>query len=352
MAKTVFLTGATGYIGGAALAHLLSSPSTKSYAYSALVRNKDKAALLESLGVRPVLGTLDNNAVLSAEAEKADVVIHTANSADHMASCKAILEGMKKRSDNPILIHISGTGVLCDDARGEYATDNIYSDLDPAHINAVPDTALHRDVELLVLSASPKIRTHIISPPTIYGIADHALVRWGISNNSSQQLPGLIRVSIARGQAGFIGKGLNVWGNVHISEIAAAIATVFEAAIEGKTATGREGYYFAESGEYTAYEVSKEVARDLHARGIGKPEPTPFTDEDFKNYSEWLYYLGSNSRCRADRTRRLGWTTTHTNEDFLRSIGPEVDYLLKAAQNNESYWVDPLRLQSILNHSS
>lgn len=77
------------------------------------MRNKEKASLLESLGVRPVLGTLDDAGILSAEAEKADVVIHTANSADHIPSCQAILEGMKKRSDTPILIHIvSGSVVL------------------------------------------------------------------------------------------------------------------------------------------------------------------------------------------------------------------------------------------------
>ena len=97
---------ATGYIGGATLAYLLSSPSTNAFAYSALVRSKDKASLLASLGIQPVVGTLDDAAILSAEAEKADVVIHTANSADHMPSCEAILEGMKKRSDNPILIII------------------------------------------------------------------------------------------------------------------------------------------------------------------------------------------------------------------------------------------------------
>jgi hypothetical protein len=70
------------------------------------VRNRDKASLLESVGVRPVIGSLDDAALLSAEAEKADYVIHTADSADHMPSCRAILDGMKKRKDNPILIHI------------------------------------------------------------------------------------------------------------------------------------------------------------------------------------------------------------------------------------------------------
>ncbi|KAF8521363.1 hypothetical protein JB92DRAFT_3278957, partial [Gautieria morchelliformis] len=309
-----------GYIDGATLAHLLSSRSTKSYAYSALVRNEDKAALLESFGVHPVLGTLHDDAVLSAEAEKADVMIHTANSADHMASCKAILEGMKKRSDNPILIHISGTGVLSDDARGQYATDNIYSDLDPAHINAVPDTALHRDVELLILSASPKTRTYIISPPTMrlcdwYFRVEVELHRapWA---HPSQHCTRAGRHCRKR-------QGLNVWRNVHISEITCillTIATVVEAAIEGQPPAARGTTLRLPHVEYTAYEVSTQVARALHAKGMGKPEPAPFTDEDVKNYSEWLYYLGSNSCCRADRTRKLCWKTTHTNEDFRKSI--------------------------------
>jgi hypothetical protein len=98
------------------------------------------------------------------------------------------------------------------------ATDVVYSDLDTERINAIPDTALHRDVELLVLSASPKVRTHIVSPPDIYGIADHVLVQKGISNSVSILLPQRIRVDISRGQAGMVGKGLNMWSNAHISE--------------------------------------------------------------------------------------------------------------------------------------
>lgn len=98
------------------------------------------------------------------------------------------------------------------------ATDVVYSDLDPEHIYTIPDTAWHRNVELLVLAASPKVKTHIVSPPTIYGIADHALVQKGISNPVSIQLPTLIRASIARGQAGVLGKGLNIWPDVHITE--------------------------------------------------------------------------------------------------------------------------------------
>lgn len=112
-----------------------------------------------------------------------------------------------------------------------------------------------------VLAASPRVRTHIVLPPTIYGIASHALVQKGISNAQSIQVPALVRASVERGQAGMVGKGANLWPNVHISDserrpaslfrrvlrspaVASAIATVFEAALAGKTATGREGYYF------------------------------------------------------------------------------------------------------------
>lgn len=98
------------------------------------------------------------------------------------------------------------------------ATDMIYSDLNPDQMNALPDTAFHRNVELMVLDASSKVKTHIVSPPTIYGIADHALVQKGISNSISIQVPTLIRAGIDRGQAGMVGKGLNVWPLVHISE--------------------------------------------------------------------------------------------------------------------------------------
>jgi hypothetical protein len=85
------------------------------------------------------------------------------------------------------------------------------------------------------------------------------------------QVPALIRAGVARGQAGMVGKGQNLWPNVHISDsegggfwhavhgvlisgvVASAIATVFEGAIAGKTATGREGYYFG--GEYSVLDA-------------------------------------------------------------------------------------------------
>ena len=48
------------------------------------------------------------------------------------------------------------------------------------------------------------------------------------------------------------------------------------------TSHGREGYYFAENGEYVLYDVAKVIGEALADKGIGTSEPTSFTEEDYK----------------------------------------------------------------------
>ncbi|KIJ34286.1 hypothetical protein M422DRAFT_263601 [Sphaerobolus stellatus SS14] len=94
--------------------------------------------------------------------------------------------------------------------------------------------------------------------------------------------------------------------------------------------------YSAEHKQRDAYDA---IARALHARGIGGLEPTQFSLEELVKYFGPLetiyggipitYILGTNARCKGDRARALGWKPTHTNEDFLSSIEPEVEYVLK-----------------------
>lgn len=112
---TIFLTGATGYIGGAVLALLLEAPNDKLYKIAALVRSHQKAPLLEALGVRPVLGSLADLELLEKEARENDATIHTAN-ADDLPAIQAILKGLiaggESGGKKKVLIHTSGTGVL------------------------------------------------------------------------------------------------------------------------------------------------------------------------------------------------------------------------------------------------
>ena len=58
------------------------------------------------------------------------------------------------------------------------------------------------------------------------------------------------------------------------------------------------------------------------------PEPTTFTVEELVKYfgeEKWGWYSGTNSRCRAERARGIGWKPKYTTEDLLKSILPEVE---------------------------
>ncbi|KAI1792972.1 NAD(P)-binding protein [Ganoderma leucocontextum] len=333
----IFLTGATGYIGGAVLARLLNHPSRDTFEITALVRSPEKAKTLNhKFGVNAVVGTHAEYDKIEKLAEDSHVIFHLAD-ADDEPLIDAILRGLRSRhsklGDLPILIHTSGTGVLTDNARGEYASDTIYSDLNVGQIKSIPPTASHRNVDLRVVDADETgyARTHIVLPSTIYGIANHALTEAGIANPHSQQIPNLIRASLDRGRAGVVGKGLAWWPSVHTTDIAELYIVLFDNIVANpdKTGHGWEGFYFGENGEHHWLDISKAIGQAMSELGLSdNPEPTAFTVDELKRYwgnEEMGWYSGTNSRARADRGRALGWKPKYTTQDMLASIKPEVE---------------------------
>ena len=57
-----------------------------------------------------------------------------------------------------------------------------------------------------------------MAPSCIYGRATGPLVELGIQRPMSIHVPLLVKTSIARGQAGIVGAGANIWANVDIDE--------------------------------------------------------------------------------------------------------------------------------------
>ena len=101
-----------------------------------------------------------------------------------------------------------------------HITETIYSDLNVEQIKSIPPTAFHRNVDLTIIEADQQgyVRSHIILPSTIYGIAKGPLFDAGVSNPHSIQIPMLIKGSLDRGRAGVVGKGLALWPDVHIDD--------------------------------------------------------------------------------------------------------------------------------------
>jgi len=334
---TVFLTGVTGYIGGSVLLRFLEHPEAAKFKLTALVRSQEKVDKLIALGVNAVTGSLRDLPLLENLVAEADIVVSIADS-DDLNSAQAILRGLKRRYNAtgviPTLIHTSGTGVITDDAAGDRSWETIYDDLNPDQIETLADTQQHRNVDLELVKADKEgyVKTYIVLPSTIYGLATGRIAELGIQNVQSIQIPSLVRASLARGQGGMVGAGKNIWPNVHIDDIADLYIVLFDVIRSNPDAAGhgREGFYFGENGEHTLYQVGKTIGEDLVALGRAtNPEPSTFTDEEIKLYFQGSTFWGTNSRCRANRSRLIGWKPVKTTEDLLASIRPEIEAILK-----------------------
>ena len=85
----IFITGASGYIGGSVAAALMAA----GHQVSGLARSDETTAALAKLGIRPVRGTLDDTEVLAKAALDADVTVNAAN-AGHRAAAEAMLKAL------------------------------------------------------------------------------------------------------------------------------------------------------------------------------------------------------------------------------------------------------------------
>ncbi|RDX55339.1 NAD-P-binding protein [Lentinus brumalis] len=340
---TIFLTGATGYVGGTVLARLLNHPERKNFDITALVRDEAKAKILSTkFGLNTVIGTHQDLDKVASLAEAAHIVFNISNADDEQFT-GAILKGLKNRNtktgDVPILIHTTGSAIVMDDARGAYAAgpETIFDDLDVEKAKAIPPTALHHSVDLLILDADTQgyIRGYLVNPSTVYGAPTHELVAAGITNTHSIQIPVLIQAALARKRAGMVGAGKAIWPAIHVDDTAELFITLFDTILKKPEAAGHgwEGFYNGENGEYTWYQLAKAIGEALVELGIASdPEPTTFTHEELLKYFptlEFAYVWGTNCRVRASRARALGWKPKYTIEDLFKSVKPEVETFLR-----------------------
>lgn len=121
---TVFLTGATGYVGATFLQQLLVLPSPPQ-SITVLIRDEKKGPSLFSLStenttIKPVVGDFLDLERLSKLVGGHEVTVETADS-DSLDLIQALLEGMRRRrkqGEETVFVHTSGTGTLVDDADG------------------------------------------------------------------------------------------------------------------------------------------------------------------------------------------------------------------------------------------
>ena len=280
----IFITGASGYIGGTVADSLLKAGHT----VTGLARNDAAAVKLRKHGIEVLRGDLGSHSIVRDAARAADAVINCANADDPFVTA-AILEGLAGSGKS--LLHTSGSSIVGDKSAGTlspkvYHEDTPYEPL-PEKIQRV---AVHRSV---LAAAAQGVRSVVLCPSLIYGQGRGA-------NPDSIQVPTLIRQAVKSGVPRYVGVGENIWSTVHIEDVADAYLLALDGARAGS-------FFFIENGEASLKSIVASIARLLG----GKRAPEGWGIDEA--IAEWgpmavWFSLGGNSRVNAEKARKLlGW---------------------------------------------
>lgn len=275
----VFVTGATGYLGGAISRRL----RTRGYEVTGLARTPESARRLESIGLTARSGSLEHPETLARAAGDADGVIHTALSWSDpsgqldLQAVSAMLEALSA-SGKPF-VYTSGVWVM-GNTKGRAVSED-----DP--VNPTPLVAWRPAVEHLVLTATVRhIRTSVIRPAMVFG-------------RSGGVVAGFMKSAREEGAVPVVGDGENRWPFVQVDDLADLYLRMLEHAPAGTL-------LFASAGE--SVRVKDVAAAASRAAGAGGRLRFVPVEEARKKMASLADALLLDQAIDAGRARRLlGW---------------------------------------------
>jgi len=282
----IFLTGATGYLGGSIGRHLASA----GHRIRGLARDAGKSDALRAIGIAPVIGSLEDEVLLKAEAQAADAVVNCASS-DHRGAIEALIDGLGHTGK--VLLHTSGSSKVGDGAGGNVLNDTIFDEDTPLLVG--PEKMARHELDLRILAA-PGIRGVVICNTLVYGNGT------GLQPHSVQ-IPAVVQQARESGVVRIVGRGINRWSTVHLDDSCSLYALALERAPAG-------AFYFAENGESSYAEMAQAIADRLGLEQIEQLDEAAAIA--LWGVNKARYSLGSNSRVRAVRARaELAWQPKH-----------------------------------------
>ncbi|KAF8540559.1 NAD(P)-binding protein [Trichophaea hybrida] len=316
MPPKIFLTGATGYIGGSVFHNLTTSHPE--YEFTVLLRTIPAGFSEKYPNVVTILGDFDSASILSTAASEANIVIFCGNS-NHTGAITALLSGLSLRTTPSFLLHLSGTATISDVFSPSFVpgvlNPKIWSDVsDLSEICKLPDIHLHRPGERLVFSAAKThgehIHTAIISPGKTYGLGT------GPGKTQSYTIPFFVGDIPKFGNRPFVlgeGENCSVWS--YIGDVTGLFQRLVEEAAAGGAGAewGENGFYFTPIHDdgIPWKSIAKATGKILKELGVIEDEtPVSATSADTDKMLDGsgqlgLLMYGSNYRIRADRARKL-----------------------------------------------
>ena len=272
----VFVTGATGWVGGVVVDELLGA----GHQVLGLSRSEERAAVLAAKGADVLRGTLDDLDRLAKAARDADAVIHLAFNhdfskyAENSEQDRRAIEAMGEAlvgTNKPILV----TAGLASLAPGRVATE---ADVPPL---SDPDYPRRSEAAAAAL-AERGVRVGVIRlATTVHGIGDPAFMAM------------LARLAREKGVSAYIGDGANRLPAVHVSDAGRLYRLALEAGVPAR-----------------AYHANAEegVALRAIAEAIGRALDLPVESRPREHFGWLAGFVGVDAPVSSARTRALtGW---------------------------------------------
>lgn len=287
----VLVFGSTGYLGK----HLTSHLASLGHEVTGFIRRDSDAAQIRANGATPFIGSLDNPDNLKELLLNQDAIIWAAQlmlEDEHKVIAFFIntLEHTGKA-----LIFTGGTSMVSERTDGNWS-ENTYTEDDIF----VPrrQIAPRLDIENMVRAASERgVRGICVRPPLIWG------------NGGSKVISDLYQSARKTGAVCYVGKGLNLYSNVHIDDLTHLYALALEKGVAG-------ALYHAVSGELNYRTIAETIARHLNVptRSVSVEEAAQIWDK----FSGPIVF-SSCSRTRSPRARKeLGWAPSDDRLDILQ----------------------------------
>ncbi len=292
MMMRVFVTGATGWVGSAVVAELVSA----GHQVVGLVRSEQKAQTLRAAGGEPLLGSLGDLTILKRAASEADGVIHLAFGIDFSRIVELAREDRQAieafgevyaGSDRPVII-TSGFGLL---PVGETFTE----DMSPAPV--MPQFPRASEQTAFAIAAKGVRATWVRLPRSVHGVGErHGFV------------PMLAGIAREKGVSAYVGDGRNLWPSVHRLDA----ARVYRLALE-HGAVGGPFHAVADEG------VPFRRIAEAIGEQLGVPTKSVSPEEAAGHFGMLAGWVAGNGPASGAKTReRLGWVPKEP--DLIRDI--------------------------------
>jgi nucleoside-diphosphate-sugar epimerase len=290
----IFLTGASGYIGSAALVALVHA----GHQVTGLVRNSEKADFVASLGGTPLTGDLNEPASYRDAAAAHDGFLlagfdYARGPQVDRIGIDTVIEAARKRTTSArAIVYTSGVWIL--GATTQPAAED-------APLNPTPLAAYRPTHEEAVLGAAGDgVRTAVVRPGIVYGGS-----RGIVGDLFRDAMNGLVRIT---------GNGDNHWPAVYDRDLGDLYCRLFA--------------HPEASGVFHANDEADERVNDIVEAIVRHVPSTPDVrrvpiEEAKAKHGAYATALALDQIVRSPRARALGWTPT------LRSIGGNVARLLE-----------------------